>query len=576
MALVYELVDSLERAVLPRHVPMTVVAQDPSLRDLEGRLVRARVRVPAGHLEPGPRGARFHVVDYDVSTGRFHPPAPAGPGWDYHDRFAAAPDEVLLADPHFHAQNAYAIAARTLAAFEGALGRRLAWSFPGHQLYLVPHAFAEANAYYSGDDRAILFGSFPGPDGAPVHTCLSHDIVAHEATHAVLDGLRRRFAEPGLPDQAAFHEAFADIVALLSVFSVPAVVAELLGPADAEGRIAAGQVGEEALAATALFKLAEELGEATSGERGQALRRSVALAPSEAWKEDPAFEEPHRRGEVLVAAVMRTLISMWRARLAALIADERLDRARAAEEGAKAAAHLLGMAIRAIDYCPPVEFEFADFIDAVLVSDAVVAPDDEQGYRDALRGAFAAYGIEPPAGRIIDLSAEGSPVYDHLNMVALRSLRDEAFRFIWENAPLLRIDRAFHVRVEDVEPAVRVGPDGLVVQETLVDYVQSLEGPAEELRRLSGEALVLPGGLAPSTPLQLWGGGAIVFDQFGRAKYHQAKPLDDWERQSRRLAHLVRAGLRDTRGRVGFSAGTPRGQRFAEFHVAHQRAGEAW
>ena len=41
-------------------------------------------------------------------------------------------------------------------------------------------------------------------------------------------------------------------------------------------------------------------------------------------------------------------------------------------------------------------------------------------------------------------------------------------------------------------------------------------------------------------------------------------------------ADLVRAGLRDTHKRFGFSLGTPRGQRFADFHVANPRAGEAW
>ena len=185
-----------------------------------------------------------------------------------------------------------------------------------------------------------------------IYTCLSHDIVAHEVTHAILDGLRPHLIEPGLPDQAAFHEAFADIVALLSVFSVGPLVETVLGKADVRGRIPAGRVDPAKLERTAIFSLAEQFGEATSGVRGSALRRSLELEPGDEWRLDLAFEEPHRRGEVAVAAVLRALLAMWSKRVAALIRAGGLDRGRAAEEGAKAAKHLLQMTIRATDYAP--------------------------------------------------------------------------------------------------------------------------------------------------------------------------------------------------------------------------------
>src|SRR5207247_6635358 len=94
----------------------------------------------------------------------------------------------------------------------------------GHSITIALYAFADVIAFYSRDDRAFFFGYFMGGNGKPIFTCLSHDIVAHETTHALLDGLRKRYMERSTPDQAAFHEGFADVVAVLSVFSLPDVV----------------------------------------------------------------------------------------------------------------------------------------------------------------------------------------------------------------------------------------------------------------------------------------------------------------------------------------------------------------
>src|SRR5215470_810011 len=160
---------------------LTIIAQDPSVRFRRG-ILRARVEVPEEPLEPGPAGVRVHVVDYDPLTRTLYRPLRLAAA----DPFARASDRRLLSDPQFHAQNVYAIVMRTLARFEYALGRRISWSFRGHQLKLAPHAFAGANAFYSRRDRALLFGYFTGAGGNSVFTCLSHDVVAHETTHALL------------------------------------------------------------------------------------------------------------------------------------------------------------------------------------------------------------------------------------------------------------------------------------------------------------------------------------------------------------------------------------------------------
>ena len=135
----------------------------------------------------------------------------------------------------------YAVAMSTIRNFERALGRRALWSprlgrgpREAHvrrefvqRLRIYPHALREANAYYSPEKKALLFGYFPAPagpeanlPGGTVFTCLSHDIIAHESTHALLDGMHRHFIEPSNPDVLAFHEAFADIVALFQHFSL--------------------------------------------------------------------------------------------------------------------------------------------------------------------------------------------------------------------------------------------------------------------------------------------------------------------------------------------------------------------
>jgi hypothetical protein len=73
-------------------------------------------------------------------------------------------------------------------------------------LKLYPHAVQQANAYYSPDAHGILFGFSADKTGQGrnlpgqcVFTCLSQDIIAHEVTHAVIDGIRTNFPSPPIP-----------------------------------------------------------------------------------------------------------------------------------------------------------------------------------------------------------------------------------------------------------------------------------------------------------------------------------------------------------------------------------------
>src|SRR5690349_21608236 len=104
-------------AALPRTRTLTVIAQDPDVRDGNGSIVRAEVEIPAEDLAAGPWGYRVHVIDFDASTGTLYtpPPVPDPPivAGHYVDPYKGAADATLLSDPGFHAQNAYALVMRT-------------------------------------------------------------------------------------------------------------------------------------------------------------------------------------------------------------------------------------------------------------------------------------------------------------------------------------------------------------------------------------------------------------------------------------------------------------------------------
>lgn len=597
---------------------MTIIAQDPSVKVKrrhpdtgadEEVILTAQVEVPSEDLAPGPRGYRVQVIDYDSSTGILYPPVEYRvlESGRYNDPYAEEPDDILMNDPGFHSQNVYAIVMRTLARFEYALGRRVGWSFNGHQLLVAPHAFTEANAFYSASDRALLFGYFPkssatlegGRTPDMVFTCLSHDIIVHETTHALVDGLRQRFTDPSSPEQAGFHEGFADVMALLSIFSLPQVVERIVDKRfveslpvapteDVRERISVHSLEIGALRESLLTGLAEEFGSELVGGRSGALRRSVELHPDPNLINHPDYEEPHKRGEILTAAMMNAFLQVWVNRLRSLgskrgqggtgkksRSDEEayqfLDRRRVVEEGAGIADYLLTMAIRALDYTPPADLEFCDFLSALLTADREIRPDDSRyHFREHLRKSFASYGVVPTSKG--DGTEEGvweppgcELKYERVHLGSLFNDRDEMFRFIWENRLELGLEEDAYTRVLSVRPCVRANPDdGFVLNEAVAEYHQILNIRASELKHLG---IKTPPGMPDSQQVTLYGGGALIFDEFGRVKFHIRNRLLNPLRQTRRLKYLWDYGAFGEQG-----DGSAR--RFADMHL--RRFGETF
>lgn len=377
-------------------------------------------------LQPGPIGEYVEVVDVDPASGAFYKPI------DLNDPRVLAQDGLAPSEsnPQFHQQMVYGVAMATISHFEQALGRVALWSSHRSEngrkefvrrLRIYPHGLRDRNAYYSPEKKALLFGYFPvdvkdanNTPGTIVFTCLSHDIVAHETTHALLDGVHPRFNEPVNADVLAFHEAFADVVALFQHFSYPGVLRDQI--ARTRGNLA----GENLLG-----QLAQQFGRASG--RGRALRDALGgVNPKtgkwEAHKPDvqalDRTREPHARGAILVAAVFGAFLKVYRTRTVDLYriasdgtgvlreGDIHPDLAgRLAAEAARCAQQTLQMCVRAIDYCPPVGITFGDYLRGIVTADVDFNPDDPFGHRLAFLESFRQWGISPRGMR--SMSVEG-------------------------------------------------------------------------------------------------------------------------------------------------------------------------
>ena len=414
------------------------------------------IRIPwESDLRPGPIGEYIEVVDVDPASEAFYAPVHLDdPRLLAQD--GLAPSE---ANPQFHQQMVYAVAMATIGHFERALGRVALWAPHRSQdpqtkkytkqfvrrLRIYPHALRDRNAYYSPARKALLFGYFPvdridrhNAPGTLIFTCLSHDIIAHEVTHALLDGVHPRFAEPTNADVLAFHEAFADIVALFQHFAYEGVLRDQI----ARTR---GDLANESL----LAQLAQQFGRAAG--RGGALRDALGTTDAAGrWmprSPDPhALDrtgEPHDRGAILVAAVFGAFSKVYRSRTLDLfrIASDGTGvlregaihpdlAGRLADEAARTATQILQMCIRAIDYCPPVGITFGDYLRGIVTADHALYRDDEQNFRLAFVESFREWGIHPQGMRNLGVEnllwPRGHDMAEALSDLARRSGMPEA------------------------------------------------------------------------------------------------------------------------------------------------------
>jgi hypothetical protein len=523
--------------------PLKSYAFDPSAGKLLGNEMSIEVRYQ--ELDPGPVVRDFArdgiaVVDYDGANQIYYKPV------DLDDkrilmRGGLGPSE---ADPRFHQQMVYAVVSDTIQHFETALGRRIHWRRGLNEgdaeaasrdsiytLNIYPHAFIGQNAFYSPHARGILFGYFRAGasdvgrnlPGQTVFTCLSHDVVVHETTHAIIDGIRRFFTEQTNPDVPAFHEAFADLAALFRHFTHKEVLldtiertggrlyqyqlkpdAEITGYDDysdaTEEEKKDPKLSAQISRRNPLIEVAQQFGESTG--RNRALRSALGTKPNS--DDIKKYTEPHRRGSILVAAVFDAYFTIYLKRTADLwrifragggrenpvdIPQSLADRL--CEEATRLADLFFRIFVRALDYTPPVDITFGSYLRSVLTADFDLHPQDESGMRDALMQSFRLRGILPEGAGFLSEDAVcwprasedlppvvgldfGDPnglITEKQKDIAGDLLRD----YVTKNCELLGFSNGAPVRVPSFHPVFRINPDGSLRTDMVVEVVQSIE-----------------------------------------------------------------------------------------------------
>ncbi len=538
---------------------LRIFTRDPAESLLEGAV--NTVNVPYEPLETGPRGRTFEVGSRDFTANVSYRRV------DLDDPHVLLTDgrDPSPSDPCFQQQMVYAVASLVYETFRRALGRDPQWGFrrqdDAGRLRLYPHASQMQNAFYDSVEGAIYFGYYEASD-APrgrnlpsgvVFTSLSHDIIVHEMTHALLDGLRPRFNQPSGSDVAAFHEGFADMMAIFHHFSHRVVVEKAL------------QKRRGRLTSEILVDLARQFGQTTRAGRSHTALRSAI--------DDDVAGEPrryrpglaaHDAGSVMTSAIFEAFQTVYRRKVRRLLELARLPGVKPedqqlspmlvdllAEQACKIAGHFRSICIRAVDYCPPVDLHLGEYLRAMITADYDLVPSDPWGYREALVDSFRRRHIDPPGVRNLseqellwrrpehevgpieglafaDLQFDGDPGRP-MSAEELTRRAKILGRFVTQPqhlalfglAPPSEADGLDHPCVESIRTNRRVSPDGDVGFDLVAEVTQ---------KRLIA---------AGDERLLFFGGSTVILGPRGRVRYAIIKRVDNRARIEDQVAFVT-------------------------------------
>jgi hypothetical protein len=506
-------------------VGVKVLPKDPLVARTKGLWpIKATIECrTAGH---GPTSARVAVVDYNADLDTRFAPAKLLKNGKGFVGIARLSNNKILDDFNFHQVNVWAIVEQTLTWLENdhALGRPVPWASGLGRLLVLPHAGYQENAFYNRDTGALHLFYFEGPDGKPVYTCLSHDIVAHELGHAILDGLKPGYNEVSSPETAGFHEYFGDAIAIMASLRNREIAKLVTNGAPA--RLAAR---------TVVSAIASEFGAAIRGIPDQDYLRG-------AWNNRTMSKlrgtyEEHDWSEILTGVYYNLLQYLYRRNLQALPTETNAGKRqqRAIRALVRAANQTASVMLRAIDYCPPVDLSYDEYARALLRADEVAYPLDSYGIRAELLRIFQKRGLVPPKedteqrGRVVRELREARSIDD------VTATPADAYRFLDEYRYLFDIPDNVNLSVASVYRTNKRASSGYwAPKERVIEFTWSedvkLEGP--QFGSLVG------------TFLPLYCGGTLVFDGSGNF-LHAALVLPTEKRRKSLLkyaAYLVKSG----------------------------------
>ena len=152
---------------------------------------------------------------------RSQPPRPDRPagraGFTYTN--AVAEDQYGAGTPEFLFWQCREAALAALETWDAFAGSFTAWSNEAadpNNLPLLQDAGNVLNAFY--DRQSFSFFHYSTP-AKTTYSGASTDVVAHEVGHGLLDSVRTDLFDSAFMEASAFHEAFADCMALVTAFS---------------------------------------------------------------------------------------------------------------------------------------------------------------------------------------------------------------------------------------------------------------------------------------------------------------------------------------------------------------------